>query len=149
MSLKNQLKQDLFSAMKSHNDDVVAILRLAISAIKNEEINKGKELSEEEVINVLQKEVKKLKDAIAEYNKADRSDLAEVEERQLAVLQNYVPALMSEEEISKVVDQVISNIQPAGMQDFGKVMGAVMKETQGNADGNDVANIVRNRLQNL
>lgn len=149
MSLKNQLKQDLFSAMKSHNDDVVAILRLAISAIKNEEINKGKELSEEEVINVLQKEVKKLKDAIAEYNKADRSDLAEVEERQLAVLQNYVPALMSEEEISKVVGQVISNIQPAGMQDFGKVMGAVMKETQGNADGNDVANIVRNRLQNL
>ena len=149
MALKEQLKQDLFKAMKSHDKETADILRLAISAIKNEEINQGKELDDAGVITVLQKEVKKVKDAIADYQKLGRDDLIKIEKIQLSVLEKYVPELLSADEIRKVVTKVIETINPVGMKDFGLVMGNAMKELKGKADGAEVSKVVKEELQKI
>ena len=147
MSLLETLRKDMFSATKDGNTTKADILKMAIAAIKNAEIEKGEALDDIEIEKVLRKEVKKVEDSIVQFTAAKRQDLVDRETEQLAALEEYLPELMSEEEIKKVVEVKITEVGAESMRDFGKVIGAVMKELSGKADGSVVKDIVESLLK--
>jgi hypothetical protein len=146
MSLLETLRKDMFSATKDGNTTKADILKMAIAAIKNAEIEKGEALDDIEIEKVLRKEVKKVEDSIVQFTAAKRQDLVDRETKQLEVLQEYLPKQMSEEEIKKVVKAKIVELEAEGMKDFGKVMGVVMKELAEQAEGGIVKDIIESLL---
>ena len=146
MSLLETIKKDMIEASKKGDVDSTNILKLAIASIKNEEIAKGDKLSDEEILKVLRKEESKIKDSIAEFTKMGREDLIERESRQLKVISSYLPKLMSREEIEKVVSKAVTDTHAEGLKSMGAVMGIVMKELNGKADGNVVKEVVQEFL---
>ena len=146
MSLTTDIRKDMFEASKKGNTQEADILKLVLAEIKNEEISVGEELSDEKVLKVLRKQKKRVEDSIEGFSKMGRDDLIEKEKAQLAVLERYLPALMSEEEIIKVVKNVIDESGATSMREMGLVMGKSMKELGDSADGNTVRNIVQKLL---
>jgi len=146
MSLLETIRKDMIEASKKGDVDSTNILKLAIASIKNEEIAKGSKLSDEEVLKVLRKEESKIKDSIAEFTKMDRKDLIERESKQLKVISSYLPKLISREEIEKVVSKIVADTHAEGLKSMGAVMGIVMKELQGKADGSTVKEVVQEFL---
>lgn len=142
MSLIDDIRKEMFETSKSGSYDVSQILKMVLASIKNEEINLGQELSDEEVIKVLRKEIKKIEDSITEYTKINRNDLIEKEKTQLEALSKYVPAMMDISKVREIVTSKISELGVKDMRDMGRVMGVVMKELNGQADGNQVREIV-------
>ena len=136
----------MFSATKDGNTTKADIIKMAIAAIKNAEIEKGEVLDDKEIVKVLRKEVKKIQDSIAQFTTMGRQDLVDRETKQLEVLQEYLPKQMSEEEIKKVVKAKIVELEAEGMKDFGKVMGVVMKELAEQAEGGIVKDIIESLL---
>ena len=146
MSLLETIKKDMIEASKKGDVDSTNILKLAIASIKNAEIAKGDKLSDEEILKVLRKEESKIKDSIAEFTKMGRKDLIERESRQLKVISSYLPKLMSREEIEKVVSKAVADTHAEGLKSMGAVMGIVMKELNGKADGSVVKEVVQEFL---
>ena len=146
MSLLETIRKDMIEASKKGDVDSTNILKLAISSIKNEEIAKGSKLSDEEILKVLRKEESKIKDSIAEFTKMGREDLIERESKQLKVISSYLPNLMSREEIEKVVSKAVADTHAEGLKSMGAVMGIVMKELNGKADGSVVKEVVQEFL---
>lgn len=146
--LSDQIKKDLVTSLKEKDDSKISVLRMLQSAIKNEEIEKKKRegLSDEEIEQVVGKEVKKRKDSIESYKEGGREDLIEKEEAELNILQQYMPEQLSEEEVSAAVEKAINEIKAESMKDFGKVMGLVMKELKGRASGDLVNKKVKEKL---
>lgn len=144
-----KLKKDMFASIKSHDQVTSGIIQLSLASIKNTEIDKGEELTDEEIIQVLRKEVKKLDDSIEQFKSAGDSgkELAETTQVQKEYLSQYLPALMEEGDIEKAVETVISETGAESMRDMGKVMGAVMGKLSGKADGSLVKDIVTKKLQ--
>ena len=136
----------MIEASKKGDVDSTNILKLAIASIKNEEIAKGDKLSDEEILKVLRKEESKIKDSIAEFTKMGRKDLIERESRQLKVISSYLPKLMGREEIEKVVSKAVADTHAEGLKSMGAVMGIVMKELDGKADGSVVKEVVQEFL---
>ena len=147
MSLLENIRKDMLNASKQGDDITVDILKLVIADIRNEQIALDKELTDEDVLKVLRKQEKKIKDSIEQYTKMERDDLVSRESAQLKVIEKYLPSLMSEEEITKIVSRVIADSKASGIQSMGLVMGSVMKELNGKADGNLVKDIVGKLLQ--
>ena len=147
MSLLETLRKDMFSFSKNGEKDKAGILGMAIAEIKNAQINSEKELTEEDIIAVLRKEVKKVNDSIEQYTQMGREDLVEQETVQLDTLNVYLPQLMSKEEIEKVVKSKMEELGVSSMQDMGRLMGTVMKELQGKADGSQVKEVVQGLLK--
>lgn len=145
--LKQQIKQDLIEAMKSKDKIKVSTLRLLNSSIKNVEIDRREELTEEEIGQIVSKEIKKRKEAIEEYKKGNRPELAEKEEKEAQILSKYMPEQMSEEEITKIVKKAIEDTGAESPKDMGKVMGKVMPQLKGKADGSLVNEVVTKLLQ--
>lgn len=145
MSIKDRLTEDMKAAMKEKESGKLrlSVIRMARSAIKNIEIDKKKELSDEEVIEVLAREVKQRRDAIEEYDKANRQDIVDTLQKEIAVLMPYLPEQLSEEEIRSLVKEVIAEVQPQSPKDMGKVMGKLMPKVKGKADGKLVNQIVK------
>jgi uncharacterized protein YqeY len=146
MSLLETIRKDMIEASKKGDVDSTNILKLAIASIKNAEIAKGDKLSDEEILKVLRKEESKIKDSIAEFTKMGRKDLIERESRQLKVISSYLPKLMSREEIEKVVSKAVADTHAEGLKSMGAVMGIVMKELNGKADGSVVKEVVQEFL---
>jgi len=146
MSLVDTLRKDMFQASKDVDVNRSDILKMALASIKNAQIEVEEELSDADVEKILRKEVKKVKDSIEQFEKMGREDLLSKEKSQLEVLESYLPELMSEEEVKKVVEKKIEELGANGMKDMGKVMGVVMKELDGKTDGNTVKNIVQELL---
>ena len=146
MSLLETIKKDMIEASKKGDVDSTNILKLAIASIKNAEIAKGDKLSDEEILKVLRKEESKIKDSIAEFTKMGRKDLIERESRQLKVISSYLPKLMGREEIEKVVSKAVADTHAEGLKSMGAVMGIVMKELSGKADGSVVKEVVQEFL---
>lgn len=145
MSIVDSIRKDMFEA-KSGGDSVKSeILSMTLASIKNVEIDKG-ELSEENIVEIIRKEVKKLEDAYKLYTDGGRDDLASREKEQLDILNTYIPALMGEEEVREVVNKVVEGMPNATIRDMGIVMGSAMKELKGKADGNLVSQIVKDTL---
>ena len=148
MDLFNKIKQDLKKATEQASDSL-NILRDLLSALHNKEIElrpKKQELTDEIVIQVIKQQVKRCKEAIEMFEKGDRKDLVEKENKELEVLSQYLPEELSDEKIKQAIVNIIEKTGASNMQDFGKVMGHVMKELKGRADGNKVKKILEQEL---
>ena len=146
---KQELQSQLKDSMLAKDALKTSVLRLLLSAVGYYEIQKGGAgytATEEDVLAVIQKEAKQRRDSIEEYKKANRQDLVDKEQQELALLQAYLPTQMSEEEITKLVKEAIENTDASSPQDMGKVLGMIMPQTKGNADGSLVSRIVKEAL---
>lgn len=139
------LQAKIGEAMKAHEEVKVSTLRLLSSAFNYEKIAKQHDLTEEEEFAVVRREAKQRRDSIEAYDKAGRSDLSEKEKAELIILQEFLPPEMSDEELTKIVDEAVAAVNPSGMQDMGKVIGFV-KGKAPNADGGKVAAMVKSKL---
>jgi uncharacterized protein YqeY len=139
------LQQKIGESMKAHNEVRTSTLRLLLSALNYEKIDKQHDLNEEEELVVIRREAKKRKEAIEMYTKANAPDRAAKEAEELKILGEYLPPEVSGEELVKLVDEAITQIKPAGMQDIGKVIGFV-KGKAPNADGGKIAELVKGKL---
>jgi uncharacterized protein YqeY len=137
----------MLDAIKSGQKETSQTLKMAISSIKNAQIEAKEELKDSDVVKILRKEAKKIEDSIEQYKEMGREDLLEKEQRDLSIIKKYLPELMSEKDITKVVEEKIEQLKATDMRDMGKVMGSVMKELEGKADGNSVKNIVQSKLE--
>ena len=148
--LKQQLRSDLNNAMKEKNSTKVGTIRLLLSSIQYFEIQKERDYqaTDEEIMNLIQKEVKKRRESIEMYEKGNRDDLVKKETEELDILTGYLPKQMDEEEIKSIVQQAIQKTNASSMADMGKVMGEVMAKLKGKADGSVVNRIVREELTN-
>lgn len=146
MSLIETLKQDMKSAMKAKNNATLSTLRLLLSAIKNKQIDAQGELSDEDVQAVIRSQVKQLKDSIESFRSAGRDEMVESAEAEVSILEAYLPAQMSDEDLEKIVAQVIQTTGAESKADMGRVMGGVMKEVAGRADGGRVKDMVTRLL---
>ncbi|MBI2436595.1 MAG: GatB/YqeY domain-containing protein [Candidatus Magasanikbacteria bacterium] len=146
MTVLELLLASQLEARKSQDKERLSVMQLALSAVKNEQINKQKDLEDAEVVAVLQRQVKQLKDALKDFETAGRQDLIDNTHRELDILASFLPAQISEEEIRKIVDEIVVELKPASPRDFGKVMGAVMARVQGKTEGAVVQKIVREKL---
>ena len=147
MNLKEQIENDLKSSMKSGDNIVRGVLRMLSSDIKNVEINEKKKVSDEKIIEIIKKNIKSRKDSIEQYTKGNREDLADQEKKELKILEEYMPEQMSEDEVRKIVLDIISKSEAVSASDFGRVMGVVMKEIGNKADGTVVGGILREELK--
>ncbi len=145
MSLKDMLNEDMKAAMKEKEAGKLrlSVIRMTKAAIKNIEIDKKKDLSEEEVIDVLAREVKQRRDSIAEYEKANREDIVNTLKEEIAILMKYLPEQLSADEIRKLAQEVVAEVNPSGPRDMGKVMSKLMPKVKGKADGKLVNEIVK------
>jgi len=146
---KQQLRDELKQAMLAKNAFKTSVLRMALSAIGYYEINKGGagyEATDEDVLEVLEKEAKQHRDSIEQFRTGGRQDLADKETKELEILQAYLPARMGEEEIRKLVIDAVKQTGSKSQADMGKVMGALMPKVKGKADGGIVSKIVREEL---
>jgi hypothetical protein len=146
MTLSQQIDQDAATSMREGVAARTAVLRLLKAALKNEQIKLGHELTEGEELKVLQREAKQRKDSIEQYSNAGRTDLADSEQHELTIIESYLPQQMSEEELAEVVNRVIDDTGAEGLPQMGVVIGAVMNEVEGRADGATVARLVKERL---
>jgi uncharacterized protein YqeY len=147
VGLRTQLEQDLRDAMRAGDALRVSTIRLALASLKNTEIEKRRDLSEEEVQEVLQREVKRRREAIEAFRGGGRDELAEKESLEMAILLGYLPQPLTEEELRRMVDEAIGQARASSPRDMGRVMSAVMPRVKGRADGNTVSRIVRERLE--
>ena len=145
-NILDKINQDLVNAQKSKDTVTVSTLRLLLADVKNAQIEKGSELTDEEIINQIQRNTKNRKESIDAYNQANRSDLVKKETQELGVLQKYLPKQLSQDEIGKIVDEIISESGASSAGDVGKVMGQVMAKVSNRADGSMVSEIVKNKL---
>ena len=141
-----KLEQDMMQALKSKEKEKAGALRLIISKCKNKAIELRKELSDQEIIKVLQTVAKQHKESIKLYKEGDRNDLVEAEVRELGFVEVYLPSMMSEEDLRGLVSSVVAEVGATSMADFGKVMPNVMKQGAGKIDGNTAQSIVKELL---
>ena len=142
------LQQKIGESMKAHDETRTSTLRLLLSALNYEKIDKQHDLTDEEELVIIRREAKKRKEATEMYRNAGAEDRAAKEEAELKILQEYLPPEMGEEELLKLVDEAISQIKPAGLGDMGKVIGFV-KGKAPNADGGKIAEKVKARLSSV
>lgn len=143
MSLKENIQTELKEALKNREEIKLQTLRLLSSAIHNEEISKGSDLKDADIQTIVKKEVKKRKEAIEGFRNAGRDESADKEAAEMKILEEYLPEMMSEAEVAKIVDEEIANNPDA---DMGRIIGAVMKRVAGNADGAIVSKLVKEKL---
>lgn len=146
MKLQDKINEDLKNAMRNKDTETLSTLRMLSSAIKNKQIALQQDLTEEDILGVIASQAKQRKDSIEQYKTGGREELAQKEEAELKILNAYLPAQMSEEEIKTIVATTIEKINAVGPQDMGKVMQALMPQTKGKADGALVSKIVKEAL---
>lgn len=146
MGVKQRLQEDLKEALRARDERRKSAIRMALTAITYAEVEQGGDLDDASVAAVLQKEARSRRDAIAELRQADRPDLLAKEEAELAVLEEYLPKLLSREEIAEEARQVIEAVGATGMGQMGPVMGQLMSKLKGRADGRLVNEVVRELL---
>ena len=149
MSLKEQLANDLKDAIRQRNESRKIAIRMAIAAIKNAEIDRRAALSEADVLTIVSREAKQRRESIAEFEKADRSDLVEKERAELEVLQSYLPAQVSRDEIADAARDVIAEVGAGGPSDKGKVMPVLVGRLAGRAEGREINEVVTELLASL
>jgi len=146
-SLKQRIDQDTKEALKKRDSLRLNVLRMLKSEIKYKEIDKGSELSDDEVISVISSSVKKRKDSIQQFKKGGRDDLVAREKAELELILEYLPEQLTEEELFKIINQAIKEVNATGPSDLGKVMKQVMPEVRGRADGKRVNQLVSSQLE--
>lgn len=146
MSLLSTLNDDMKTAMKAKDKDTLQVVRMLKASIQNEQIKAGHDLNEDEELTVLSREMKQRRDALSEFEQAGREDLIEKVKVEIAIVEKYLPAQLSEAELREIVQQAITKVNASSAKEFGKVMGVVMPLVKGKADGNQVNAIVKELL---
>ncbi|MEW9667360.1 GatB/YqeY domain-containing protein [Ammoniphilus sp. 3BR4] len=146
MSLLGKLNDDMKQAMKDKDKLKLSVIRMVKSSVKNEEINQGKELTDDQVLTLLNRELKQRRDSLQEFENAGREDLAEQTRAEIEVLLPYLPTQLTEEEIRQIVQESVEQVGATSKKDLGKVMGAIMPKVKGKADGTLVNKIVQELL---
>lgn len=147
--MREKIIKDIMTAMKNQEKEKLAVLRMVKGAMQLEEINKKKELDDNEVIAVLSKQIKTRKESIEEFKKGNRQDLVDATQKEIEILNEYMPEQLSEEEINKVIEEAIKEINPQAPSDMGKIMKLVTPKLTGKADMSSVSKLVKEKLNNL
>jgi len=142
MSLKDRLEEDVKTAMRARDEVKLSTIRLARSAIKNKEIEQGRELSDEDVIAVLKSEAKRRREAIDLAERGERPDVASRETAELQILEQYLPEQIGEDELQQIVSGIIREVGATGAKDKGRVMSVLMQRVRGRADGRLASELV-------
>ena len=146
MALIEQLEKDYVEAMKSKDESQVSVLRMLKSAVQNSKIQLQKELTDDDVIKIIQSQIKQRKDSIATYETGGRTELADKEKAEIEILSKYMPEQISDEELTSIVKTAIEETGATGPADMGKVMGKVMPQVAGRSDGGAVSAKVKELL---
>jgi hypothetical protein len=147
MTLSERLNEDMKQAMKSQDKFRLSVIRMIRSSIKNIEIDQRRTLDDGEVIDILSREIKQRKDALQEFEKAGRSDLVESAQAEIAIISEYLPKQLTEEELQSIIQETIREVGASSKADLGKVMSALMPRIKGRADGKLVNRLVQQQLQ--
>jgi hypothetical protein len=146
MALIDKLKEEQKLAMKAKEKQRLGTIRLAMSAIKQREVDEKITLTDEDIVAILTKMVKQRRDSVAQYESAGRQDLADAESAEITVLEEFMPQPLSDEEVAALLDKAIADSNAQGMQDMGKVMGLLKPQIQGRADMGKVSGLVKAKL---
>lgn len=147
MSLKKELMEDLKLSMKNKDSIRKNTITMVRAAIKQKEIDERIELEDEEILEIISKQLKEKKNAIEDFKKGERQDLVELTEKEMKILLEYLPEQLTEEEIEKIVRETIEEVEANSMKDIGNIMKSVMPKVKGRADGNTVNKIARKILK--
>ena len=147
MSLKEKLQEDLKSSMKNKDTVKKSVITLIRAAVKQYEVDNRVELGDEEIIDIISKQLKQRSDALEEFAKANREDLVNETEAEIKVIKEYLPQQLSEEELNEIVKETISEVGANSMKDMGKIMSAIKPKTKGRADGKLINKLVKANLQ--
>jgi len=145
-TLKPQLQTDMKSSMKSGDKNRLGVIRLMLAAIKQIEVDERIELDDTRVIAVLDKMAKQRRESITQFDQAGRDDLSAIEQAELNIIREYLPAALSEAEINQLVEKSIASTGAASIKDMGKVMGMLKPQLQGHADMGQVSQLIKSRL---
>ncbi|MGG0788199.1 GatB/YqeY domain-containing protein [Peribacillus simplex] len=146
MSLLERLNNDMKQAMKNKEKDKLSVIRMLKASIQNEAMKQRQDLTDDEELTVLSRELKQRKDSLQEFENAGRSDLVDKVRTELVYVEAYMPEQLSEEDISKIVKQTIEEVNATSKADMGRVMGALMPKVKGKADGSLVNKLVQQHL---
>lgn len=147
--MKERLLEDLKLAMKSQDKVKLSVIRMVKAAIQMEEIAKKRELTEDEIVSILAKQIKTRKESIQEFAKANRNDLVEQNEAEVAILNTYMPKMMEESEIEALIEEVFAKVNSTGVNDIGRVMKEIAPLVKGKADMSLVNSLIKKHLENL
>ena len=142
----DEIKEELKASMKKGDKKNVLAIRNILEKIKNVEVDSKEELKESQIIKIISKHAKQLRESIIQFEKGNRLDLAEKEKEELKIAEQFLPAQISENEIKAIVINVIKELNATQMSDMGKVMKVVIDKTKGNADGKIISNLVKEQL---
>ena len=142
-----KLEKDMIEAMKNKDKDRLTVIRMVKASLKQEQIDHKKEINDDLLIDVVNKQIKMRKDSITEFEKGNRQDLIEKTQAEINVLLAYLPEQLSKEEVLKIIDEIFKEVNPEGPKDMGKVMGLAQGKLKGKADMKEVSTIIREKLQ--
>ncbi len=148
MALLEQLSKDMVASMKNKDSFALGVIRMAKGAIQLEAINKKKDLTDEDIVAVISKQIKMRNDSIAEFTKAGRTDLVEQNQKEIEILNKYMPEQLSLEEINKIIQEAFDKLNPTN-KDMGLIMKEVSPKLKGKADMSQVNAIIKEKLGNL
>lgn len=149
MTLVERINEDMKMAMKSQDKDTLKVVRMIKSAIQLAKIDLKHELSDEEVVDVVAKQIKMRKDSIAEFTKASRDDLAEEYSREIDILNKYMPEQLTKEEVEKIINEAFNLINPTSQKQMGLIMKEVNPKVRGKFDMGEVSKLIKDKLSNL
>lgn len=142
-----KLDKDMIEAMKSKDKDRLVVIRMVKAALKQEQIDHRKEINDDLLIDVINKQIKMRKDSIIEFEKGNRTDLVEKTQKEINVLMAYLPEQLSTEEVEKIINEIFEEVKPESQKDMGKVMKEAQAKLKGKADMKEVSTIIREKLQ--
>ena len=142
-----QLEKDMIEAMKAKDKDSLTVIRMVKAALKQEQIDHKKEVNDELLIDVVNKQIKMRKDSISEFEKGNRQDLIDKTQSEIDLLMKYLPEQLSTEEVNKIIGEIFEEVKPEGQKDMGKVMKEAQAKLKGKADMKEVSSIIREKLQ--
>lgn len=149
MNLVEKINEDIKTAMKAQDKEKLNVIRMVKSAIQLAEIEKKAKLSDEDVYGIIAKQIKMRKDSIIEFKKASRDDLIEQNEKEIEVLNSYMPEQLSEDEVLKIIDNVFNTINPTSVKQMGLIMKEVTPKIKGRFDMSEASKIIKEKFNNL
>ena len=144
--MRNQILEDLKTAMKNQDKERLSVIRMVKGSIQMSELNKKHELSDEEVIDVITKEIKSRKDSIKEFEKGNRTDLIQKTQNEIDILSEYLPKQLTNEELNKIIEEVFEQVKPQSTKDMGKLMKILTPKVKGKTDMSLVSKIVKEKI---
>ena len=147
--MKDRILKDIVTSMKEKDKERLSVLRMVKGAIQLEEINKKETLKDEDVIGVLAKQIKTRKESSVEFEKGNRQDLIDQTNREIAILEEYMPEQLSMEEVEKIIEEAFESVKPESMKDMGRIMKEVTPKLKGKADMSMVSTKIRTKLEEL